>query len=716
MSRTKVQKEIEKINRKNAIRIKKEQELNDLITNALEKPRSLVINRNELDKRNTKEFFQRINKDIENKGKFCVGDDCKLTEVINVVDESTILDELNKLAYDNEFKKQTSDMQYQDGYIEFTSKEFKKELTNPNQKVIKYDDGGVERYALKLSSIFTKISTTFELAFITYLAYCCKELGVDFYIDKVEFDVDWVSKNIKNSKYYDLIQYGIVNDFYKKGFSKEITNIFTKFPLKDLDAAIFNPFQINNKDYLIAFKPKYIVEAVEDQKLYFTHNVFFDLMDRTFVKDVFINTKNLETAYLYLLAYYYLNYYLFSVDGFKPCLFFQLPMDNALDKDGWGTLLLLITSHDDISHFANMLFRDGLISKREMIYNSWFSAGIDTGEIKIGKDFYTNKEKYKIFHRKYKVGDFITLYERRTSHTCSNDRMSLVSAKDCIIQDVTEEGITLLSGLPNKTKVESELEYLDLSLLDKFVFGDRQDHKTITTFYRWDNIGFDYILRDDKEGFENYFFTRAGNMNSLISFTTIVNGRKTVIESLLCDYKYRLLVEYDIDFNKERYNELYRPHKYIKEEEIELTEKEIQKIVEEVQNQNKSMFFMSTTIDMNDQIEKKKQELLDLKSKQTNKYVIEEELKQFKLLSKKNRQELLLYSKPILEKEKEMLDTGDYVVSNKYGLLLNSKTLKERLSSKKRRDDYEEDMEELDFEEYSNEENKEDENYDDYED
>lgn len=200
--------------------------------------------------------------------------------------------------------------------------------------------------------------------------------------------------------------------------------------------------------------------------------------------------------------------------------------------------------------------------------SKYIDLDVDFGDFSVDLDYsiFCNNGKVAGHHNIYSVeekkkhmaslgmteGSILALWER--TGMCENNEYGRISKVSIImLREVGDSFIGITRIALNKTKEEVREEYYDIPEHSRYLFVDLLDKKPHQESTELDICGI---------GVDDYFYDEAAYVtlldnSSKVSKLITVDGKQAVTEMKEVDAIYWLLCQYDIDFNKELYKDMY---------------------------------------------------------------------------------------------------------------------------------------------------------------
>ena len=168
---------------------------------------------------------------------------------------------------------------------------------------------------------------------------------------------------------------------------------------------------------------------------------------------------------------------------------------------------------------------------------------------------YSIDEKHQLMNANgFKVGSILVLWER--SGMCKNNTFGRIKSASAVrINKITRDSIFFDVIAINKTKEEIYMEFLTMSDEDKALFSDILTKKPAITgmTMSFANMGIGQHFLD-----EEFLLDKFDIRDKVVKTVTIEGSMKT-IEMSCVDAIYWILMQYEIDFDKDIFSEMYSP-------------------------------------------------------------------------------------------------------------------------------------------------------------
>lgn len=204
--------------------------------------------------------------------------------------------------------------------------------------------------------------------------------------------------------------------------------------------------------------------------------------------------------------------------------------------------------------------------------NNYVGLDIDFGDYKIDLDYsiFCNNGKVAGHHRIHSIGEKIMLLEKygivegsivelwSRGGMCENNEFGQVTGVTVIrLDEIGDDFLGVTSISLNKTKEEVMQDYYDIDESVRSLFIDMLDKKphqssTELTLY---GVGVDSHFLD-----ESKYITLIDKSSEVFKLVTI-DGKEGSVKMSEVDAIYWLLCQYDIEFDKELYKEMYYSNK-----------------------------------------------------------------------------------------------------------------------------------------------------------
>lgn len=427
-----------------------------------------------------------------------------------------------------------------------------------------------KRKRIKLKDLYDgkPFTSVYDFVFLTYLGFYANRMGYDLdytgmtctfnrkHFEKSYFvpfilwakEKGYLGKLPKKIDFLDKLSleriYGITTDQYQfeKNIFKECFNFDPDQPLEDSYKGLYHFDIYTNEDLKEAGIPlNYfdLADVVENKVYTFTHNA----------KDFF--NQNIETAMISCVAYDLIQ--ALHHKQFMYRCFYVVPDVVTRRRFSLSSIYYLYQYLPILQDFVNISISPNILDETILAYSSWASIGKDLGIFKN----YMDKEKKEYLDKTYRVGDVVMVYERELFFNSANFD-TLVAAKLGVIKEIRDREIvlTLTNATMTKESLEVSFSRYDEEVLALYEGDDLYGVKVWEETYSFNKVGIDYVCRDDKY-YEEVLITKLPP-NSPCKEWMNIGGTIMQVDTDFIEVTERLLKDYGIDFNKDRYRYLYK--------------------------------------------------------------------------------------------------------------------------------------------------------------
>lgn len=404
-----------------------------------------------------------------------------------------------------------------------------------------------------------------EIKLASELLYVC-ELAKYFYIHhQTQLSIDGVVLNdsLKKSRYWAMYRVAVTNEWLTNAVNPQSVAVTELNPvyfrnvsniLVTEEPVTFNEVDWKKRqedlqyDRLTPVPVQVFFSSIDSDKVVWTKDGLSD--DHSITHSTSFFSKDASQRLTSLVAYVAVERF-FSSNPFQ--FVFNCDSFVAHTQLAMADIVILIERTNALDNWFVLKYTCGIEAEKRIGYEAWWFRGYELGYL--SKEY---EREEKIAYAKQldlKVGDVICYFERDASHK-NNYVKEIKSSNFAIIKEITKKGITISRVLTMKLPYQRKKEFDALKMSEKAMFGGKyktdsfsQDTMTI----EWNELGVEYAMYDELK-----FITPV----QLDSRTTMpVMSKKELKEVLVevdaANFIYWILSEYEVEFNKERFDARY---------------------------------------------------------------------------------------------------------------------------------------------------------------
>lgn len=267
-------------------------------------------------------------------------------------------------------------------------------------------------------------------------------------------------------------------------------------------------------------------------------------------------------VYVNFLAYITINKLLYSTPKKLVLDFEKADIYVTKTSNNWDivNLYLLSTYTRALDNWVEIKLPNDKQAVAQLGYEAFYSDVVfRNGE----REYIPTTEKISLFKQKFQVGDVVFIYKRSSGREKDTNK-TIESCKIAIIKSANRKGVTLteFSGTETPITVKRRIQSMPERIQNMYSDDYHTKLNSLTATYSWIDLGVEQKLY-----LEEQFITDL-NCSDVAELWFEKNGEEFALELDCADAVYAVLCEYNVDFNRERFEKLYfseRKSRYITE-------------------------------------------------------------------------------------------------------------------------------------------------------
>ena len=383
---------------------------------------------------------------------------------------------------------------------------------------------------IRISKIFekTKLESYSEFYFMLAIIRECYRRGIKADISDIEMEKDITPEEHMNYLRY-LISLGAVEGM---SVDKEIPKSKFFFDTKSFEELGPNKlFEVKNDKYVWSYE--YATKAYVD---YLSTLLYMPMLGNILI---------------HIVAYFTVSSYLGELDK----KYLQIDIEDRFSLNNTYIYVNLLSCSKTLKCFENIFLNIDLESYNlDLDYVIFYNNGVAANRIK----YWSNEEKVKLMSKENFVeGGIYLLWERHKMNN-SNPAGRILNSTVIALNEIHDTYIEYTTIGIGKTQEEIIDDYYEIPEDKRSYFADilnfsvSQTKKTI----RWMDLGVSNYMCSS----ESFFIDKIDKHAKVLKKITI-NGQADYINLSEIDAIYWLLCQYNVEFDRDLYKDIYSPNK-----------------------------------------------------------------------------------------------------------------------------------------------------------